>query len=78
MPGARAARPEEVMIDFTTYSGYRTTRRIVPLTLEFRATAHQRKQWIVTAVDLENSRRPELEVALKDIHKWYEGKRSAC
>ena len=61
----------KVIIDYTNWRGERRTRAIFPITIEFGSTEwHPEKQWLLSALDLEDEHLTEKKFALKDIHSW--------
>jgi predicted DNA-binding transcriptional regulator YafY len=58
-----------VIIDYTNWRGQRSQRRILPLSIVFKATEwHKEPQWLLYAWD--KTKREYRYFALKDIHMW--------
>jgi predicted DNA-binding transcriptional regulator YafY len=59
----------QVLIEYTSYRGIRSKRRILPLSIAFTSNEwHPEPQWILTAHDLD--RDVERHFAMKDVHSW--------
>ncbi len=60
---------KEVWIDYTNYRGYRSWRRIHPLSISFENSEwHPETQWVVEAVDCD--KHAVRDFALASIHEW--------
>lgn len=61
----------EVIIDYTNWRGKRSIRRIIPISVSFENNEyHTETQWLLEAVDLNDSDHKVKTFALKDIHSW--------
>lgn len=60
---------KEVEILYTNWKGETRLRKIIPISIEFKATEwHKEEQWILNALDVEKNE--DRGFAIKDIKEW--------